>query len=296
MEELTQLQKIAIEGEVAKVLSTARHNEEVLYRLYVVLKQAPRDTAKYAIDIVKKLTEVDRTELDRVILEVSSKERPLWIWINKTIADIKLSLTLAAIDGSANLADMDRNEIHKKIVKSAFVMFCRSNAIICTRAVRELCQAIIDREPLTLDFLQDVCFTIINDLVELPETTEVTENLFHSMFSVQDILSFRMEKEAAEKEIKEEVKENKYAIKEPQNKEEEDLLAKAISDAVTKVVKKYEKDKKYAVVKRYEGSQVSTVLKCYKSKAKAEEFVKTMKKEYPELLSHCTLTIIPVSE
>ena len=34
LENLTQLQKIAIEGEVAAALSTAKHNPEILYRIY----------------------------------------------------------------------------------------------------------------------------------------------------------------------------------------------------------------------------------------------------------------------
>ena len=154
---------------------------------------------------------------------------------------------------------------------------------------------VIDKEGLALDFLTDVCFTLINEISELPETTEVTENLFQSSFNVQDILSYRFEKEIIEKRNKEESK-DKYAIAEPKTKEEKDYLASAIEDAVIKVVKKYEKGKKYAVVKKYEGSSVSTILKCYSSKAKAEEFIKTMKAEYPELLKTCTLTIVSVSD
>lgn len=301
LDDLTQLQKIAIEGEVAKALATARHNPEVLYRLYVMLKNAPKDISQYVIEVVKNITEVDRADLDRVLLELSNSERPLWIWIKRTIADLKLSLMFASVDSMANVADTDRMEIQKKIIKSAFVHFCRSTLMLSTVAVRELCQTIINEEPLTLDFLQDVCFTMINTVAEMPETDEVSENLFHSAFSTQDMLNFRFEKEMIEKgeakaSGKSKAKEDMYVIKEPETKEEEEYLSKAISDAVTKVVKKYEKGKKFAVVKRYEGSKVSTVLKCYENRDKAEAFIRTVKEEYPELLKSCTLTIVPVND
>ena len=301
LDDLTQLQKIAIEGEVSKALATARHNPEVLYRLYVMLKNAPKDICPYVVEVVKSITEIDRTDLDRVLLEVSSTEVPLWIWVKRTIADLKLSLMFAAADSMANVADTDRREIQKRIIKSAFVHFCRSTMMLSTVAVKELCQTIIDEEPLTLDFLQDVCFIMINEMAEMSEVGEVNETLFHSVFSTQDMLNFRFEKEVLEKKGvkaggKRKAKSDKYAIKEPETPEEEEYLSKAISDAVTKVVKKYEKGKKFAVVKRYEGSKVSTVLKCYENKEKAEEFIKTVKEEYPELLKSCTLTIVPVND
>lgn len=303
MEDLTQLQKIAIEGEIAKALSSARHNPEILYRLYVILKNTPKDLAEHALKVVRELTDIEQSDLDRVVLELGTKERPLWIWVEKVIADIKLSLLLAMADSTTSIADMDRKKVHKKIIKSAFAYFCRSTMMICTRAVKELCQTILDSNDLELDFLQDICFTTISTVSELEETTEITETLFCSMFSIQDILSYRFEKEMLERKDKEDErkevevpkKRSKRAIEEPKTKEEEEKLSAAIQDAVIKVVTKYEKSK-YAVVKKYEGSSVTTILKCYDNEEDAREFIETVKKEYPELLKSCTLTIVNVQK
>ena len=97
LDNLTQLQKIAIEGEVAQALYTAIHDEDVLYRLYVILKKTPKELGYYVLEVMRNLTSIKEEKLYKVIAEVSSDEFPLWIWINKVIADIKFSLGLKRI-------------------------------------------------------------------------------------------------------------------------------------------------------------------------------------------------------
>ena len=92
---LTQLQKIALEGEVSKALITARHNPEVLYRLYILLTKAPQDITPTIIEIFKEIVDIKEELVDRVVLEVSSGRLPMWLWIDRVIADIKLSISLA---------------------------------------------------------------------------------------------------------------------------------------------------------------------------------------------------------
>ena len=71
LENLTQLQKAAIEGEVAKAYSSAKHNEEILYRLYTMLKSAPKDTITYIIEITQEMIEIKEELINKVILETS---------------------------------------------------------------------------------------------------------------------------------------------------------------------------------------------------------------------------------
>ena len=37
LENLTQFQKIALEGEIAKAIATARHDPDILYKYYIML-------------------------------------------------------------------------------------------------------------------------------------------------------------------------------------------------------------------------------------------------------------------
>lgn len=199
LENLTQLQKIAIEGEVAAALSTAKHNPEILYRIYTMLKNAPKDISEYVIDTVHNITELKEADLNRVILEVSAETVPVWLWIERTVADIKLSLTLAEADGMICKADLDKKEAQRKIVKSAFVVFCRSTAIESPSTAKELCYYILNEEPLELDFLSDTCFALIEEINELPDKGKIPDDIIHRNFDIRNTLSYRVETQVLEK-------------------------------------------------------------------------------------------------
>ena len=199
IEDLTQLQKIALEGEVAKALSSARHTPEVLYRIYTIMRTVSDDIAPYMISVIRDLVEVREKDLNKVLLEVSLNEPPLWLWIERTVADIKLSLTLASADGMICEAELDKKLLQKKIVKSACVFFVRTIALTSTRAARELCQYIIDEEAIVLDFLADACFSLLGEISELPPVDKVTDTIFHSAFDIRNTLSYKFETDVLEK-------------------------------------------------------------------------------------------------
>ena len=310
LDNLTQLQKIAIEGEVAGALSTAKHNPEILYRLYVVLQNAPKEMSDYIISIVKDLTDIKEAELNRVILELSSDEFPLWIWINKTVADIKLSLTLASAEGMICEASIDKKLVQKKIVKSAFVCFCRSIALASPKAAISLCKYILDEEPIVLEFLSDTCFSLIAEISELEDKESIPDELLHKAFDIRNMLSYRIETEVIEAFNK---RENKATIKtEPVKREKKDTGASEevkgikISDVVDQVMtqilneslskpKKEEAPKGFAVVKKYEGNNIASVLKTFKTEQEAIEFKNKIQEGYPEIIKNCSLEIKPIN-
>lgn len=331
MENLTQLQKAAIEGEVCKAYSSARHNPEILYRLYTMLVSAPEDVKEYIIAVSKEVIEVKEDLLNKVILEATANEVPLWLWIDKVVADIKLSIKLACADGMVGDAELNKKAVQKSIVKSAFVCFCRSIAMKCTKAAKALCQHIIDEEPLDLDFLADVCFSLIAEINELEPTNDIPKELIHTEFDIRNMLSFKIETEVLEKRAKDYEKE-KSQSDEPKPDEDiakelaealdqveyggknitivnisgapkDSLLADAVSRTIAHVLDEQLKSKKatkqaekakecWAVVKEYKGeNSVSSTLRTFDTEVEAQSFKEGIEKSYPELMKSCTLKI-----
>lgn len=329
LDNLTQLQKIAIEGEVASALTTAKHNPEILYRIYTMLKKAPKDIGEYIIEISKELLSIEEKLFNKVMLEVSSDSIPVWLWIDRTVADIKLSLTLAEADGMICEAEIDKKLSQKKVIKSAFVTFCRSAAILYPAAARELCYHILNEESLALDFLSDACFALIEEINELPEKDKIPEELMSMSFDIRNTLSYRIETRALEQFNKakkvEKTQSNKdvnktvdtkkqlefqkvisdeevtvYAASLPEVKDG-GFLAESVTNAITKILneqlktrnamKAEAREAQYAVVKEYKGSDISSTLKTCKTEQEAEEFKGKLEEQFPELLKSCTIKI-----
>ena len=215
LDSITQLQKIALEGEIAKALSTARHDEEILYRYYTILKRAPQELSYLLVQIVRDMVDVKQGLLDQVTLEASLDITPLWIWVDRTIADLKLSLKLACSDPIGS-ASMDRKGLQKKLIKSAFVYYVRSIAMISPTAASTLCRYLVDEQPIELDFLEDACFALLAEISELleDETTraelepegKVSEDIIHTTFDINKILSYKVETDVVEQITKNEKK------------------------------------------------------------------------------------------
>ena len=327
LENLTQAQKIAIEGEVAKALVTAKHNAEILYRLYTIMKSAPKDVAVYVIEAAKKVLSIDEVKLNRVLLEACTDDYPYWIWIERTVQDLKLSLTLAIADGMLCNSDIDKKLAQQMILKSAFVYYCRSISVVSPEAALRLCRYILDEEPVNLGFLSEVCFSLIHDISGLEnKDKKLPENIFHSSFDIKDMLSFsvetkilsdldKMEKKPTRKrkskstdnlQLKlEPIETNSDSIKAfkieaPLNGSSKeiadtvnDLIAQIVNEQISK--KPPKKHERYAVVKKFKGETGDLTMKVFNSSKEAEEFIKEMKKEYPTMFRNCEITIKKVS-
>lgn len=307
LDNLTQLQKTAIEGEVAKALSTARHNPEILYRIYIISRNAPEAVKPYVSEIVKELVGINPLLLKRVALEALAEEVPIWLWVEKAVADIKLSIKLAVMDGMICDVEADKKLMQKKIVKSSFVFFVRRVATVCTKAAKDLCRYIIEKEGLELDFLEDVCFTLMAEIDELEPTEVMSMDAFHSEFDIRDLLSYKLETDIIEKHS--EVPEEPVEIEEIGTVEDGDTqavafkidLPKDFKEAdINKIMKeilckskkpKENKTAKYAVTKEYSNSPVSTTLKTFETEAEAESYKEQLEKGYPELMKSCTIKI-----
>lgn len=293
LDKITQLQKIALEGEIAKALSTARHDEEILYRYYTILKRAPKEISYLLVQIIRDMVDIKQELLDRVTLEASLDITPLWIWVNRTVADLKLSLKLACADQIGS-ASMDRKGLQKKLIKSAFVYYVRSIAMVSSTAARTLCNYLLEEEPIELDFLKDACFALIPEIDELDVDETVVEDIIHTTFDIGKILSYKVETEVIEKRTKRE-EDEKTEEAEPQlqvtkpKMEEPVDISEMLKQTINEILEAQQKDEgketgKFIVVKEYEGCDVSTPLRECSSEEEAEEFIKNMKKQFPELV------------
>ena len=313
LDSITQLQKIALEGEIAKALSTARHDEEILYRYYTILKRAPQEISYLLVQIVRDMIDVKQGLLDQVTLEASLDITPLWIWVDRTIADLKLSLKLACSDPIGS-ASMDRKELQKKLIKSAFVYYVRSIAMISPTAASTLCRYLVDEQPIELDFLEDACFALLAEISELleDETTmaelepegKISEDIIHTTFDINKILSYKVETDVVEQITK-----NEKKVERKRNADKKEVKAKVniipdkqldlsamLQKTIAEILDAQHEDQKketgkYIVVKEYAGCDVSTPLRECKSEEEAEKFIESMKKQFPELVKTVTFRI-----
>ena len=331
LENLTQLQKVAIEGEVAKAYASAKHNSEILYRFYTMLKNAPQDITSYIVEVTNNLVGIDEETLTRTALETLADEPPVWLWIDKTVEDIKLSIKLALAEGVVCDTDTDKKLIQEKIIRSAFITFARKAALTCTKATRELCNRVIE-ETKELGFLEDVCFALLGEISELPETLTMTDSLFHSEFDIRNMLSYRIEKEIMDKRNNRDSEERtiqkqakdindkidkviEEALIVPVGEEHNDVADATVyavkmavddegfmADAVNRVMKKILDDqlKTDKAMKAKETkyavvkeyeNSVSTTLKAFDTEAEAESYKEKIESNFPELMKSCTLKV-----
>lgn len=277
LDNLTQLQKIAIEGEVSRALCTARHDAEVLYRLYVILKSAPSDIGMYIVEIVKNITDIDKNLIDRIVVEVSNDEVPLWIWTDKVIADLKYSLRISQAESFLTEAQLCKKEIQKKLLLSAFVFYCRNTAMLSPLATSKLCRAIIEENSGNLDFLKTACYVLLQEIKELPETDKIPLEIIHTSVDIQNILSYKIETDIITK-----------------TSEDIDKSLKEIADKVIRESRRAKQESNpvsYSVIKRYSSCDVSTTLKTFKTEREAEEFIESIKKQFPDILKTCDIYI-----
>lgn len=342
LENLTQYQQLAVEGEVAYLLSKARHDSEALCFLYATLKDVPADFGMYIIEAAKNLLTLPEDKLDRVILEASLQQFPRWLWLDRTIDDLKLALTSTEMEQMPSLrVHIDKKEAKKMLIKSSFLRFCREVYVKAGTLSYELCERVLEERE--LEFLYSVAqgFMYTYTWGGSSEDTNLTDETFSLLFDIRNIMSFTSEKRALTELIKcednpeyakikmEEIK-NKNAkvthsatepgtvtinIGSPEvrisssaewqvkndltnndlEKEVDNIrekLSKTIADLVNEsILSKKTEEVKYSVSKDYGERSGTSTLRVFDTKEEAENFVKQMEEQFPELLNTCKFVI-----
>lgn len=209
-EKLTQFQEIALRGEIAYALSTAAHDADMKYRVFMILREIDEKCRPLIVEAVKETSTLDEEIFDRIYLEVLNGEIPVWLWIEKTIADIKESLLLGNLQTNGSYLHVNRKEARLKLIESAFTLFVRKAIMISYKAGKQLLNEILECND--LDFLHTVCFALIPACDEIEEQKgeerETSEKLLDCLFDIRDIMSYKVETKAlkslnkADREIK----------------------------------------------------------------------------------------------
>lgn len=197
-EKLTQFQEIAIRGEIAYALTTAAHDADMKYRVFMILKEIDEECRPLIVETVKEATTLSEETIDRIYLEAVNGEIPVWLWIEKTIADIRESITLGNMQPNGSYLHVNRKEARSKLIESAFTLFVRKAIIISYSAGKQLLNEILECDD--LKFLHTVCFALIpacNEIEEQKgEEEKVSDKILDCLFDIREIMSYKVETKA----------------------------------------------------------------------------------------------------
>lgn len=309
-EELTNIQKVAIEGEVAYAVSTAGHDADIKYRIYCILKEVEEEFKPFLIQAFKEATTFNESVVDKIYFETLNNNVPVWLWAEKVIADIKEAIRLMDMSLGSRLS-IDKREAKKRIAESSFINFAKKALLISTEAAEYLFNEILN--DIELSFIHTSCFYLRSCCEEIRDTgtvqDKVPEDLMECQFDIRDMLSFRTVTEAFSildmkpkrksyktKKRKEKVIKTESIDITPDMTEEE--ISELISQRIMKTFKGLSSVEtpetahfKYVVNKVFNNTQISTTIRVCETMKEAEEFIAKIEREYPELQQTCKFFI-----
>jgi hypothetical protein len=279
------------------------------YRIYLILKEVEEKYKPFLIQEFKEATTFDDIIVDQIYLETLTNKVPTWLWIEKTIADIKTSVLLVPARDQGALISIDKPEERKKIIESAFVNFSRKALLVCPEASEQLFNTILD--DYELEFLHTSCFYLkscCDEVRDLGCTHDHTsEDLLDCQFDIRDLLSLRIESEALEALSNPEKILSKIKSKKPKKREPVEVieingsiskeeLSSYLSEKITELFKNAnfsdeDEEIKYVVKKVFTNTDISTDIKTCRTEEEAEEFIEKIKREYPELNKTCNFIV-----
>lgn len=304
---LTNLQKVALKGEVAYAVSTAAHDSDIKYRIYAILRDIEEEYKPFLVKAFKEAVTFDENIVDKLYLETLTNNVPVWLWVEKAIGDMKEALRLTELT-SIGKASVDKSEERKKIIESAFVNFARKALLISPDASEQLFDEILNDNDLS--FLHTSCFYLKSSCEEMRDSGKVedkiSEDLMGCLFDIRDMLNFRVESEALklfneEKSTYKTEKKPKKVIKVASIDITPDMTEDEISELINKKIfsvfkglfnEEPEQQKfKYVVNKVFNNTQISTTIRVCDTREEAEKFIAKIKEKYPELQSTCDFFI-----
>lgn len=283
--QLTYLEEIALKGEVAFAMSTSAHDADIKFRLYLMLTQVPDHLRGRFVEYVKELVSIPEEELNRVAYEAMESRVPIWLWIEKCIADIKMSLRVQELTASAcTKARCNKQEARKAIVMSSFTKFTRQLALCSVEVGIELCREVLRDNDLS--FLHPITYTLLEEIKDFALTRSksiVPASIMSITFDPTDLLSSILESEATETlaedpsmdDLRGSVRESEEA-----GREVEELFEEKKPKRVT-----------YVVTKTFNSSNLTTALRHFESLKEAEDFLKDLRSSFPELEKTCRFEI-----
>lgn len=315
-DKLTYMQQIALNGEIAYAVSTAPHNAELKIRIYLILKELREDFRDYVIQAVRQITKFPEGELERVIWELTQDEVPLWMWVDKCIADIRMAVFHGELTNTPeSRLSINKREAKLNLVVSAFNKFIREVSICCSPAARAVLLKIMEEND--LEFLHPSCVFCLQELQGLeeirPPKSKIPLTIFDMAFDIKNMLSFVMETEAIERANKasEKVADKAQNLMKKAKAEDKQGFMEALDEVISSVIgetieelagkeveekkeepKKDTKGTRYIVMKRFTTSNFQVPLRDFKTRSEALVFVNELIRDFPELKKTCTFDII----
>ena len=326
---LTYLQKASLKGEVAYAVSTCSHDADIKYRLYLILKEVEDNFKPFIIEAFKEAVTFDEEIIDRIYLETLTDKVPVWLWIEKVMADIEVSIKLGDTGSLGAKLSINKINERKKIVESAFISFGRTAILINPSYAEELFNAILENK--NLDFLSTSCFylkSLCKNALEKITEIKTKGNIMELEFDLKEILRISEETMTLEELQKNPLKKrqhmnpqlnnnNKGNSKQPlenrtiiiEGKITPNELSEYISQRVIELfdgmtehpvnhthgfndeTKNPNRQIKYVVEKVYHNSNLKTDIRECKTEKEAVEFIKKIREEYPELKGTCDFII-----
>ena len=264
-------------------------------------------------------------ELDRISLEIQNNIVPVWLWIEQAVADIKLSLIALESSIKGISLSINKEKERKKIIESAFIMFARKAVLLSPVAANQLFNSILD--DYNLEFLHSACTYLKSCCPEVQfvkKDKRIPDSIMQCRIDSKQILSFVIETNALsdtgtpESKI---IKKSENNLKKqnmthsmttslnerPVNMNENDnsLMAEVkimdCPDSLRTIIEnlldiKMSLDEEvqntvYVVKKVFTDSGLSTNIRTCQTEQEAAEFIRHIRKEYPELLKVCEFQI-----
>lgn len=309
LEQLTQLQKVAVEGEVAYIVSTAAHDAEIKMRIYFVLKEVEDMFKPFLYEAFKEAVTFDPEIVDRIYMETKTDTVPVWLWKEKAIADIKESLLLADTGMLSPKISVDKLYVRRRIVESAFIAFARKAALASPSSCLDLLETM--ESDYMFDFMSNSIFYLKSTCEELQITegieTSISEKILECFYDIREFLNIRVETKAldvAERMAQDRVKQNMMSTLTPTEngfvvslnsdmspQEVTELINNKLSELFSSVTKPKTPQVKYVVKKVFNNSNLTTDIRTCTTEKEAKEFIAKIKEEYPELMSTCDFVV-----
>ena len=197
-EKLTELQKIAVKGQVSAILSFAKANADLECRIYRMLKEADPEYKEAYLGAIKETVSLSEEEIMKLFFMGSLGEVPVSLWVEKTIDDIKYYLKVPETSFRSPKLALDKKQERINIIKSTFINFGRKVVMTSPKAMMELIDKI--QEDSELEFLHSSCVYLRGGCFEIMNfkcynDEKIPESILKLEFDPYDIMTIGTETE-----------------------------------------------------------------------------------------------------
>ena len=317
-ENLTDLQKIALKGQVARVLLASTHEAELKVNVYRMLFECDKKYRNLFFEAIKEAVTLDEEVLNRIYFEVVNKSVPIDLWIDCVMEDIKWMMNPYSSLVITSRTPIDKTKEKQNLLKSMFIRFIRELLLVSPEAIEMLLNKIQENDKFeflhsSCIYLKDCCDQIKNSKYYAPDN--ITSDLFKYSINMVEPLSLgeetakiaetpkpvrktRKSKANSNWKVKEEVTQPKGIIQITKidlgghihgseiNEEElpnfptEEL--QRLIDYLIPIKNVTHEKVTYVVQKAFKNTGITTDIKQCDSEEEAEEFVEEMSKQCPE--------------